>query len=155
MSMKENGGDVMLTMKQVAQALRNNGYKVTPQRLAVYESLSHTHEHPTAEILYSGLQDKYPSMSLSTVYKTMDILEKLRLVRIMNAGEDSARYDAETGDHQHIRCLVCSRVDDVEIDAANVQEQAEHNSGYEVQRQDIYFYGICPQCRAANGEKKD
>lgn len=144
----------MLTMKQVAQTLRENGYKVTPQRLAVYESLSHTHEHPTAETLYSGLQEKYPSMSLSTVYKTMDILEKLHLVRIMNTGEDSARYDAETGDHQHIQCLVCGQVDDVEVDTAEVRRQAARNSGYEVQREEIYFYGICPQCRAAQENKK-
>ena len=59
----------MLNTKEVAQSLRKNGYKVTPQRLAVYEWLSHTQEHPTAEMLYSRLQPKYPSMSLSTVYK--------------------------------------------------------------------------------------
>lgn len=145
----------MLTMKQVAQSLREHGYKVTPQRLAVYESLSHTHEHPTAEILYSQLQDKYPSMSLSTVYKTMDILEKLHLVRVMNTGEDSARYDAETTDHQHIQCMVCGRVDDVKIDAADVQEQARRYSGYEVQRQEIYFYGICPRCRSSEETAED
>ena len=138
----------MLNTKEVAQSLRKNGYKVTPQRLAVYEWLSHTQEHPTAEMLYSRLQPKYPSMSLSTVYKAMDIFEKLQLVKVLNTGEVSYRFDADTSEHAHVQCLECGRVDDVRIDPAEIREQAGRDSGYEVQKQEVYFYGVCPRCRS-------
>ena len=138
----------MLNAKEVAHSLRQNGYKVTPQRLAVYEWLSRSHEHPTAEMLYHRLQPKYPSMSLSTVYKTMDIFEKLQLVKVINTGEDSYRYDAETSEHAHVQCLKCGKVEDVWVDPIEIREQAGRDSGYEVQKQALYFYGICPCCRS-------
>ena len=57
----------------IAAVLRENGYKVTPQRLAVYEVVNNNTTHPNAEAIYKELQPKYPFMSLATVYKTMEI----------------------------------------------------------------------------------
>ena len=93
--------------------MREKGFKVTPQRLAVYDALSSTKSHPNAEMLYNMLQPSYPTMSLATVYKTMDIFAELGLIQVLNVGEDSYRYDAETGNHPHIRCTECNRVDDI------------------------------------------
>ena len=58
---------------EIAEVLRKNGYKVTPQRLAVYEAINHNPTHPNAEAIYKILQPNYPSMSLATVYKTIDM----------------------------------------------------------------------------------
>ena len=99
----------MLTGMEVAKVLRDNGYKVTPQRLAVYDSLAHTKEHPNAEMLFAQLQPKFPSMSFATVYKSIEILNKLHLIKVLNTGEESFRYDADVSDHQHIQCLCCGR----------------------------------------------
>ena len=57
----------MLNSEELTVVLRQNGYKVTPQRLAVYEALSKTKEHPSAEMLFATLQPNYPSMSFATV----------------------------------------------------------------------------------------
>ena len=67
----------MLNNQELTALLRQNGYKVTPQRLAVYEALANTKQHPSAEMLFGTLQPKYPSMSFATVYKTVEILNKL------------------------------------------------------------------------------
>ena len=64
----------MLQVQEVATRLRDNGYKVTPQRLAVYEALAKTKAHPCADTLYKELRITYPTMSLATVYKSLSIL---------------------------------------------------------------------------------
>lgn len=138
----------MLDMQGVTKKLRDNGFKVTPQRLAVYEVLRGTSEHPNAEMLYSMLQPSYPTMSLATVYKTMDILSEIGLVQILNVGEDSYRYDANTHSHPHVRCICCGRVDDVfDVDDHDFMELIGRKSFYKLTGRQLYFYGHCPECQ--------
>jgi len=140
-------------VKNLTELLRGNGFKVTPQRLAVYEVLSKTKEHPNAEMIFNSLQATYPTMSLATVYKTIDILNEIGLVQILNAGEDSFRYDADMSDHAHVRCTQCGRVDDVfDIDAAKVSREVESRTRYQLQGQQFYFYGLCPECQPQQGK---
>lgn len=138
----------MMAMQDVTNLLRTQGYKVTPQRLAVYEVLSHTKAHPTADAIYTQLQPNYPTMSLATVYKTLDILSKVGLVQVLNVGEESFRYDANVSSHPHICCVHCGRVDDVpHADNRGLSQMVEQETGYRVSSQQLYFYGICPTCQ--------
>ena len=140
-------------VKNLTELLRGNGFKVTPQRLAVYEVLANTKEHPNAEMIFNSLQATYPTMSLATVYKTIDILNEIGLVQILNAGEDSFRYDADMSDHAHVRCTQCGRVDDVfDIDAAKVSREIETRTQYRLEGQQFYFYGVCPACQTQSGK---
>ena len=68
----------------IAQKLREEGYKVTPQRIAIYNVLYAENNHPTAEMIYQSLREDHPSMSLATVYKTMEIFERIGLVRVLD-----------------------------------------------------------------------
>ena len=137
--------------KNITELLRGNGFKVTPQRLAVYEVLANTKEHPNAEMIFSSLQATYPTMSLATVYKTIDILHEIGLVQILNAGEDSFRYDADVSEHAHIRCVECGRVDDVfDLDTAKFNDQIQQNTKYRLVGQQFYFYGICADCQKSS-----
>ena len=138
-------------VQNITELLRSNGFKVTPQRLAVYEALANTKEHPNAEMIFNGLQATYPTMSLATVYKTIDILHEIGLVQILNAGEDSFRYDADVSEHAHIRCVECGRVDDVfDLDTAKFNDQIQQNTKYRLVGQQFYFYGICADCQKTN-----
>ena len=94
----------------IAQILRSQGFKVTPQRIAIYDALRGHHDHPTAEMLYHTLRPEHPSMSLATVYKTMEIFEKIGLVKILEVGDERAHYDWDTQAHSHIRCIRCNKV---------------------------------------------
>lgn len=132
----------------ITTLLREKGFKVTPQRLAIYNMLAGTKTHPNAEMIYRELQPSYPTMSLATVYKTMDILAQLGLVQILNAGEDSFRYDANTESHPHIRCQQCGRVDDLEnIDDQSFLAKVREQTAYRITDRQFYFYGICPMCQ--------
>ena len=138
----------MLTSKELTDVLRANGHKVTPQRVAIYVYLSLVSNHPTADTIFKKLHPRYEGLSLGTVYKTLDIFTRLSLIRALNTGEDSFRYDADTSDHQHIQCTCCGRVDDIVLGNLYIQKKVETESGYQVQGNELYFYGICPECQA-------
>ena len=138
----------MYTASELAKILRDNGCKVTPQRLAVYDMLSHTTEHPTAEMIYQKVKKQYPTMSFATVYKSVEIFSKLGVIQVLNTGEDSFRYDAKTSEHPHIKCTKCGRVNDVShLDARAVESLVENETGFKVNGHQFYFYGICPDCQ--------
>lgn len=132
----------------ITSLLREKGFKVTPQRLAIYNMLASTQSHPNAEMIFNELQALYPTMSLATVYKTMEILKEIGLVKVLNAGEDSFRYDADTSDHPHVRCMSCGQVEDVDgIDSTDFVKQVVQGTSYQLVSQQFYFNGICPSCQ--------
>ncbi|MEG6586569.1 Fur family transcriptional regulator [Dendrosporobacter sp. 1207_IL3150] len=136
--------------QNVTLLLRDKGFKVTPQRLAIYNVLASTKAHPSAEMIFSQLQPYYPTMSLATVYKTIEILKEIGLVQILNVGEDSFRYDANVHNHPHVRCMCCGRVDDLyDIDPSNFINDVSAKTSYRLTGQQFYFYGVCPECQDA------
>ena len=88
----------------IVSRLREKGYKVTPQRLAVWSAIDGVHTHPTAEMIYQSLYPENPTMSLATVYKTLEIFANIGLVKILDVGDDASHYDWDTHEHSHIRC---------------------------------------------------
>ena len=135
---------------RVTALLRDRGFKVTPQRLAIYDVLSKTKAHPSAEMIFNELQPLYPTMSLATVYKTIEILRELDLIQVLNVGEDSFRYDAVTYSHPHVSCCKCGRVEDVMgIDAKDFIDTVASHTSYKLTGQQFYFYGVCTECQKA------
>jgi len=135
-------------MFKIFEVLKDHGLKVTPQRLAVYEVLKNTKEHPSAETIYNKLLPLYPTMSFATVYKTLQVLKDINLVQELNVGEGSFRYDATVAHHPHITCLGCGKVDDVEDEMIfDLQDKVSTKTGYKLVRQQLYFFGYCPECR--------
>ena len=123
----------------IAAVLRENGYKVTPQRLAVYEVVNQNTTHPNAEAIYKTLQPKYPFMSLATVYKTMEIFAKIGVVQVLQCEEDAHRYDYNTKPHAHMM--------DVDIDQDKLSEMAGSQTGYRVDSISLSFTGVCAECQ--------
>ena len=140
----------MLTNQELTALLRNHGYKVTPQRLAVYEALAEKPWHPNAEMLYKKLQPKYPAMSFATVYKTVEILRDIKVIQILNAGEDSYRYDANMHEHYHLCCTECGIILDVPMDKVireHLNSLVQSQGGFLVTGGQFYFYGLCSKCQ--------
>ncbi|MGB7604331.1 MAG: Fur family transcriptional regulator [Lutisporaceae bacterium] len=135
-------------MNEIVQILKEKGFKVTPQRIAVFDILKNTKEHPTVEVIYNKLEPMYPTMSLATVYKSLEVFKKLNLVQELNVGEDKFRYDANVKQHPHIICIDCGKVDDVDDEMFfNLSEQVANKTGYDIIGQKLYFYGKCPSCK--------
>ena len=133
---------------EIAHMLRDSGYKVTPQRIAIYDALVARRDHPTAETIYQRVYVNHPTMSLATVYKTLEIFSQIGLVKVLDVGDDSSHYDWDTSEHPHIRCTQCNRVDDLlHVDVEAISKIASASTDYQVTGQQISFEGVCPACR--------
>ena len=134
-------------MKEIAQILREKGLKVTPQRIAVYNMLCNTKEHPDAETIYKTLEPTNPTMSLATVYKTLDFFKQLGLVQELNVGEGRSRYDADVDWHPHTVCTCCGQVGDLHLEALkNVSQKLAPELDFEVEMEQLILYGKCSEC---------
>lgn len=135
-------------MEKLSSLFKEKNLKLTPQRYAIYKYLKATKAHPSAEMIYNELRTNYPTMSLATVYKTLKTLIEIDLVQELNVGEDNFRFDANTEMHPHIMCLSCGKVDDIEhADFSYLNKEVEKFSSYNVKDHQLYFYGVCPECK--------
>lgn len=134
-------------MNCLTRVLRENSMKVTPQRIAIYEVLANSNEHPSAEMIYKKLSSVYPTMSLATVYKSIDVFKKAGLIQELNVGECSFRYEINTTPHPHIICTECHKVEDIADNIfTDLIEKVSDHTRYSVEKQQLYFYGKCPNC---------
>lgn len=93
-----------IDLNAIKEALSQAGLKATQQRLVIYQCLLNTHHHPTAEDIFEQVRPENPSISLGTVYKTLETLVESNLVQKVPVSEGKMRYDARMDAHNHIYC---------------------------------------------------
>ena len=103
-----------LTYHQVKERLAENNLKATQQRIVLYDALMHLHNHPTAENLYDFVKEKNPSISLATVYKTLDTFVLAGLAAKVMSANGIARYDGYMDHHSHLYCTNTEEIVDFE-----------------------------------------
>jgi Fur family ferric uptake transcriptional regulator len=125
--------------------------RMTKQRRVILEELKNVKSHPTAYDVYEIVRTKLPKVSLGTVYRNLEHLCASGLLQKLDMGQGQRRFDATTGEHMHIRCISCGKVDDVSLNTSlrivTIMDMVSGQSGYEVLRCGMEFQGICPQCR--------
>lgn len=120
---------------------------MTLQRSAILEELRRDRCHPTADELYERVRQRFPRISLGTVYRNLQVLVAEGRIRKVEADGRQMRFDATLGEHQHIRCLLCGRLNDVEFSSRQeLMARAEAESGYDVRGCAVMFEGLCPDC---------
>ncbi len=123
-------------------------YKHSKQRDRILELLNETDVHPTADWLYQKLKDEFPSLSMGTVYRNLTILQDQNLVQKLPFGSTHDRYEAKKIPHYHLVCEKCGRVQDFEMPQyAEINEQAQQASGFDITSHRIDFFGICEKCQ--------
>ncbi len=101
-------------MSQMAERLRRVGLKATGPRIVVLEILEHDRSHPTVEELCAKLRQHYPSLSLSTVYQTLDTFLHVGLCHLVPGGDGRLRVEGASLQHDHAVCRVCRSLFDIE-----------------------------------------
>jgi Fur family peroxide stress response transcriptional regulator len=141
---------VNLESKPLSERLRRAGLRPTPQRLAIYQALAASREHPTATQLYEQLRGRLPTLSQATVYNTLQALVAAGLVHeVGEAGDGRSHYDADLTPHVNLICSRCHRIDDFfEAPLAEVDRLVNGRSGYEIHGARLAYYGLCPECQA-------
>ncbi|TBL80538.1 peroxide-responsive transcriptional repressor PerR [Paenibacillus thalictri] len=127
--------------------LKSTGVRMTPQRHAILAYLIDTMCHPTADDIYKALEPRFPSMSVATVYNNLKVFIEVGLVREMNYGDQSSRFDADMTDHYHAHCERCGGMFDFDYPPlAEVERAASEQTGFIVTGHRLEIYGICPNC---------
>lgn len=142
----------MKTREQIREQFKAKGVPLTHQRLAVYEELAGRHDHPSAEALYEGLKKAYPSLSLATVYKTLQTLHEMGMVSRVDSPAAQARYDAIVETHHHAVCTACGRIDDL-FDPRLDRLPSPSTKGFIPSGHSVHFHGLCADCAKARRSK--
>lgn len=139
----DSASDSMVT------ALKESGLRLTPQRLAVCQALAGNKSHPTAQSLFELLRPDFPSLSLATIYNTLQTLADHGLIHELgDAGDGAVHYDADPSPHVNLICIRCHRIEDFpEASLKPVARKVAADSGYELRGARIVYYGLCPKCR--------
>lgn len=140
----------MQNINEFIDACRGKGLNVTYQRLLIYKSLNRVKSHPTAEEIYQEVRKEYPSISLATVYKTLETLAENQLISKVTSLHDLARYDGDTSRHHHLVCLRCRKVVDIHDESLNQLNFADQQ-GFKVSGYRIQVEGICADCSQSAG----
>ncbi|HOI93381.1 MAG TPA: transcriptional repressor [Syntrophobacter fumaroxidans] len=133
--------------KDFIATLRGHGLQVTYQRLAIYQALYHTKEHPSAEVIYQQVKKRFPMISLGTVYKTLERFYEVGLIQKVSPVTEVARYDANTQPHHHMVCLECQSIQDAEDIVPEQKFASVGKNGFRVLRQQVVLQGYCRGCR--------
>ncbi len=130
--------------------LKANGYRITPQRLAIIKALIDSDEHPSVEMIHRRIRGDFPSTSIATVYNTLECLKGIgEVLELARSG--GSRYDGRIPDpHPHLTCSVCGRIEDVDTDLRIADQRIADQWGYADVRHDLEFTGVCPRCKAGS-----
>jgi Fe2+ or Zn2+ uptake regulation protein len=140
----------MRTPAELTELFRARGMKVTPQRQAIFRALHGATIHPTAEAVYAHVADEMPTISLRTVYQTLNDLAAMGEVQALDLGTGSARFDPNLDAHHHLVCESCGAVHDLYADFAGVSVPAPEQHGFVIESTEIVFRGRCSTCSAAS-----
>lgn len=147
-------------MSEFTELSREQGIKVTPQRLAVYRIVLASESHPGPEEVYRKIRREFPSISLDTVYRTLWLLTELGLVNTVGPRRESVRFDANLGRHHHFECVRCGAIRDFvnrELDALQTPPEASAFGRPESMRVEVR--GVCADClakeQALNQQQQD
>ena len=133
-----------------ADLLRQRGFNVTPQRLAVLRAVA-GRPHLTAEDLVEVVRADIGAISHRAVYDAVGVLADIGLLRRIQPAGSAARYEDRVGDnHHHLICRNCGRMVDVDCAVgARPCLTAADDSGYEIDEAEVIYWGRCPTCRQA------
>ena len=133
----------------ILDVLHKAGLRATPQRIAICEMLLESHTHPTANEIYLDLKEKYPSLSLATIYNTLDVLVGIGLVNTLGSiGDDKVHFDADLNPHINLACIKCHKIIDTTSSFINQLDlEMNKKSGFQIFGSRILYYGFCPECQ--------
>ena len=126
---------------------RRRGLKVTPQRELIFELLWNSDRHPTADSVYAEARTRMPTMSLRTVYQTLNDLAAMGEIQTLDIGTGSTRFDPNSDAHHHLVCTRCGKVRDLYADFRALSVPDGAGEGFQVGTAEVVFRGLCADCR--------
>ncbi|MFC1920000.1 Fur family transcriptional regulator [Chloroflexota bacterium] len=140
-------------MHKYGDLIRYSGHRATGQRILLLELIQKSIHHMDADELYRLARVKYPRISLSTVYRNLQVFKEMELVKDHGFSESHRHYESKpAAEHHHVVCRSCGRI--VEFTnhlVKNVITQVEREHGFTIDSADVQLQGTCPECLSHNG----
>lgn len=132
--------------------------RLTIPRTAILDLMSRTSRHMSAKEIHASLYRTNPSLGLTTVYRTLDLLNRMNLIQKIALGDGQIRYEYKGGEkedhHHHLICTNCGRIIDyTEFEEEELtlvrktEEKLEKKYRFQIIDHNIEFYGLCEKCR--------
>jgi Fur family peroxide stress response transcriptional regulator len=134
----------------IIQKLRDNGHRITPQRLAIVKILAKSEDHPSVENIHDRIKKGFPTMSLATVYKNILLIKSLGEVLELGFPDGSNRYDGNNpNSHPHVICIKCKKIVDPDLDSLDeMKKEVALETHFKIVNHRLDFFGICSDCMA-------
>lgn len=136
-----------VTLEEIVEKLREEGVRVTHQRLEILREIARGEGHPSVAEVFEAVRERVPTISLDTVYRTLRKLSALGLVHPVGYSPEGIRFDADRTPHHHFLCSVCGKAYDFtcrELDEIRVPEEARELGEVSGSRMEVR--GICRKC---------
>ncbi|MGD9010007.1 MAG: transcriptional repressor [Desulfobacteraceae bacterium] len=132
----------------IIQKLRDNGHKITPQRLAIVRILAKSESHPSVEDIYDQIMNDFPTMSLATVYRNIVLIKSLGEVLELGFPDGSNRYDGNKPyPHPHVICIKCKKIVDPDLVSLDeMKNEVALETNFKILNHRLDFFGICNNC---------
>ena len=137
--------------EETAKLLRRAGHKVTPQRLMIVRALRHAEGHVSAAQIADEVRDVYPMVDVSTVYRTLDVLKRMRLATSTDMGSGDALFEwAPQQPHHHLICSTCGWVTELGHDYLDqMAGRIDDDFSFTPDLTHFAIFGQCHECREA------
>jgi Fur family ferric uptake transcriptional regulator len=134
-----------------AEILRRAGHRATPQRVAVLSAFGESGIHLTAEEIFQRVEGQIPGMTLSTVYRTLELLRDIQIVTETDLGEGVRQYELiDDAPHHHLICTECGYMIDFDDSAVTpLRDYVIETYGFEPHLNHLAIFGRCPMCKAS------
>ena len=137
-----------MTAYEFQGALRERGYRATPQRILIHRAFTELGRHATAEEVLARVEPHLPNASLPTVYAALELFEEMGIAHRVAAGSATTLWDPRPERHHHLICRSCGAVEDldVRIDAAGALRAARRR-GFRPEGSELIVSGLCERCQ--------
>ena len=136
-----------MTGAELQRELRARGYRLTPQRQLVLDAVRRL-RHSTPDALATEVQRTAPSVNITTIYRTLDLLDRIGLVRHTHLGHGAPTYSAHEHEHVHLVCHQCGAVMELPTDLmGDLAAQLADRHGFTLDVSHLALSGICANCQ--------
>ena len=135
--------------------LRARGFRMTPQRMQILSILNNSACHLTPLEIYQQAKEVMPGITEATVYRTLNFLYEQGLVLAAHVGYGQIVYEIADREHHHLICRQCGQATEINHDLlANLYQQFQSDTGYQIDSMHVTFFGLCPNCQNSSDQSE-
>lgn len=140
----------MVSATELKAALRQRGLRMTPQRQLILDAVVSMRGHVSADQVYQQVVRAFPDVNISTVYRTLEVLEELGVVRHTHFHDGVAQYErTDAAQHHHMVCSRCGAEAEVDVEVLQpLADELKRRYGFEADLAHSAIVGVCRACRA-------